>query len=75
MGKRIKIVIICLLIVIFGIIAFLLFSDDNAEIKTIKSDKELSRIYNSDNTSVKEIVANIITMPFSVFGELWLRLY
>lgn len=65
MGKKIKIAIISILIIIFCIIAFLLFSDDNTELKTIKSDKELSKIYDGDNSTVKEIFTNIVTMPFS----------
>ena len=65
MGKKIKIAIICLLIVIFCIFAFLLFSDDNAELKTIKSDKELSKIYDGNNATIKEVFTNIAAMPFS----------
>lgn len=65
MGKKLRVVIICFLIIIVCIIAFLLFSDDNAEIKTIKSEKELSKIYDGDNSAVKEIFTNIVTMPFS----------
>ena len=45
MRKKLKIAIISILIIIFFIIAFLLFSNDNTELKTIKSDKELSKIY------------------------------
>ena len=38
MRKKLKIAIISILIIIFFIIAFLLFSNDNTELKTIKSD-------------------------------------
>ncbi len=65
MGKKIKIAIISILIIIFCIINFLLFSDNNTELKTIKSDKQLSKIYNGNSSTVKEIFTNIVTMPFS----------
>jgi len=65
MDKKIKIAIISILIIIFCIINSLLFSDNNTELKTIKSDKQLSKIYDGDSSTVKEIFANIVTMPFS----------
>ena len=67
MGKKIKIAIICLLIIIFCIIAFLLCFDDNKELKTIKSEEELSKIYDYDNSTGKEVFTNIVAMPFSFF--------
>ena len=67
MGKKIRTTIICFLIVAFCILAFLLFSKNNLEIKTVKSDKELSKIYDRDNSTAKEVATNIITMPFSSF--------
>lgn len=66
MGKKIKIVISSLLIIIICFIAFLLYSTDKGELKTIKSDKQLSRIYKGeDSSSVKNIFTELITMPFS----------
>lgn len=64
MRKKLKIAIISILIIIFFIIAFLLFSNDNTELKTIKSDKELSKIYDSDDPTIKDLFINIVTMPF-----------
>ena len=66
MRKKLKIAIISILIIIFFIIAFLLFSNDNTELKTIKSDKELSKIYDSDDPTIKDLFINIVTMPFSL---------
>ena len=66
MRKKLKIAIISILIIIFCIIAFLLFSNDNTELKTIKSDKELSKIYDSDDPTIKDLFINIVTMPFSL---------
>lgn len=67
MGKKSKIVISSILIIIICFIAFLLYSVDNGELKTIKSDKQLSKIYEGDDISdVKKILTNIVTMPFSV---------
>ena len=66
MRKKLKIAIISILIIIFCIIAFLLFSNDNTELKTIKSDKELSKIYDSDDPTIKDLFIYIVTMPFSL---------
>ena len=66
MRKKLKIAIISILIIIFFIIAFLLFSNDNTELKTIKSDKELSKIYDSDDPTIKDLFIYIVTMPFSL---------
>lgn len=69
MWKKINITIISVLIIIFCIIAFLLFYDYNVELKTIKSDKELSKIYNDDNSTIKEVFTNIITMPYIILSN------
>lgn len=67
MGKKSKIVISSILIIIICFIAFLLYSVDNGELKTIKSDKQLSKIYEGDDISdVKKMLTDIVTMPFSV---------
>ena len=66
MVKKIIIFIISILIIISCIIAFILFSNDHTELKTIKSDKELSKIYNDDNSTAKEVFTGIFTMPFSI---------
>lgn len=65
MRKKIKVAIICFLIVLFCIIAFFIFSDNSSELKVIKSDRELLKIYNGDNLAVSKVFTNIVTMPFS----------
>ncbi len=68
MSKKFKVGIILILIAILCIISFLLFSsNDNTELKAIKSDKELSKIYNYNISTAEEIITTIFTMPFSFF--------
>lgn len=64
MNKKIKITISSILIIIC-IILGLLFTSKDIEIKTIKSEKELSRMYKKEDSTTKEILLNIVTMPFS----------
>lgn len=64
MNKKIKIIITSILIIIC-IILGLLFTNKDVEIKTIKSEKELSRMYEGDDSITKERLMNILTMPFS----------
>lgn len=68
MSKKIKITIISILIIIICGIAFLLFSSNTSELKTIKSEKELSKRYNGNYSPAKNLITNIVTMPFSIFG-------
>ena len=63
MRKKLKIAIISILIIIFCIIAFLLFSNDNTELKTIKSDKELSGKSNCNGDWIQTMVAGSFEWP------------
>ena len=65
MKKKIKIAIILLLIVLLCIIYILCLNKDDSELRTIKSNKELSKIYEGENSTIKDIFLNIVTMPFS----------
>lgn len=66
MKKKIKIAIIIILIMILlCIISVVSLNEDNSELKTIKSTEELSKIYDGDSSTVKDLFVNIITMPFS----------
>ncbi len=67
MRKKIKIFILLIVIILLCVISFLLFSNNDEEIKAIKSDKQLSRIYNYDTITARDTFINIITMPFSLF--------
>ena len=66
MSRKIKITIAFILIIIICTIVFFVYSDYNTELKTIKSDSELSKIYDGDNSSVKDVFTCIFTMPFSI---------
>lgn len=46
-------------------IILLLFSKDSKEIEIIKSDKQLLIIYKDDDLTAKDILANIVILPFS----------
>lgn len=66
MKKKLKIAIIIILIMILlCIISVVSLNKDNSELKTIKSTEELSKIYDGDSSTVKDLFVNIITMPFS----------
>lgn len=66
MSKKIKVIIIILLLLVISIATFLFLSIRNKEeLQSIKSERELLRIYNGENSEAKEVITNIITMPFS----------
>ena len=71
MKKKIKIAIIILLIILLCIITILCTNKDNSELRTIKSNKELSKIYEGENSTIKDILLNIIIMPFSFMSGSW----
>lgn len=71
MKKKIKIAIIILLIILLCIITIVCTNKDNSELRTIKSNKELSKIYEGENSTIKDILLNIITMPFSFMSGSW----
>ena len=70
MANKIKFVIIFLLIMIVCIISFLLFYDKKSDLKTIKSDVQLSKIYEGNNSDVKDLFIRTVTMPFVFWAEL-----
>lgn len=65
MKKGVKILITILII---AIIATLIVAThkDNEELKTIKSKKELLKIYEGDNNNLKELIIRIMAVPFSL---------
>ena len=69
MAKKILVSIIVLFIVVAGVIGFTQFSDDKQELKTVKSDKELLKIYNGDNSDSKNFLIKMLTTPFSFLDE------
>lgn len=69
MKKTLKIIIAAIVIVLICIISVVCFNKDNLELKTIKSKKELSKIYEGEITEKQELFLKIITTPFSFFIE------
>lgn len=67
--KAIIKIIVCIILILFMIIPFLLFRDGekHGELKSIKTEKELYKIYN-DNYSSDEmpIWGKMLTLPFSL---------
>ena len=49
MLKKILIIIVAIFIILAGIFAINTFSNDTQELKTIKSDKELLKIFSGEN--------------------------
>ena len=62
------IMVVVLIIVISVIICI---SNDNSELKSIKSEKQLLKIYQGENNDLKEFVVKAISMPFSFFVNEW----
>lgn len=72
MKKKLKIAIIIILIMILlCIITVVCLNKDNLELKTIKSTEELSKIYDGDSSTVKDVFVNVVAMPFSFIGGNW----
>lgn len=67
MNRKTKIIILLIVIILVCIMCFILISNNKKEIRTIKSDKQLSRIFNGDIKTAKNTFINIATMPFSFF--------
>lgn len=67
MKKGVKALIVILVIaIIIAVIAIVLHKNDT-ELKTVKSKKELLKIYEGDNSDLQELLAKIFCMPFSMF--------
>lgn len=65
MLKKILIIIVAIFIILAGIFAINTFSNDTQELKTIKSDKELLKIFSGENSEFKDLALRILTTPFS----------
>ena len=68
MSKNVKI-LVAIIAIILAVISILAFTEDKKELKTIKSEKQLMKIYEGDNSTQKQLFTNIITMPFSFFAN------
>jgi len=71
--KKIKIVAAILVVLLIAVLGFgLIRNNDTAELRTIKSAKQLKKIYEGENTSgLQELLINILAMPFSILGDTW----
>lgn len=69
MNKKIKVTIVVFLIILVGIFSFRIASKNDSDLIGIKSDKELLRIYEDKDSTIKEILTYVITMPFSFFDN------
>lgn len=65
MAKKIKIAIITLLIFLVCLVAFLLFYTYKSDLKTLKSDEQLLKIYEGNYSDSDNYFIKAITMPFS----------
>lgn len=69
MTKKIQLAIGVILIIIITTIALLFSAHDNSELQTIKSERELEKIYQGhDYSEAKEWFINVLTMPFSIMS-------
>ena len=75
MRKKLKIAIISILIIIFCIIAFLLFSNDNTELKTIKSEKQLEKMYSGrdDDSILKKAILGPLVLPYEISRNIYVE--
>ena len=67
--KKLQKIMITLIIMIIAIITVSMIYKEKSELQTIKSDKQLSKIYEGyygNDSTAKETLINIITMPFSI---------
>ena len=72
MKKKTKIIIALILVIaiITGLI-IVFVKNDNEEIKSVKSEKQLSKIYKGDNYEINETWLQLLGMPFSTFNYMY----
>lgn len=69
--KKRSILAIIIVAILCTIIAYFGFYENNTELKTIKSNKQLMNIYEGNLSTAKEIFIKVITMPFSAISGAW----
>lgn len=75
MRKRLKITIAIVLIIIIAFIALLAFTADKPELGTVKSNKELLKIYDGENEPLDNVFVRILTLPFSMWAYGYTPIY
>ena len=70
-------IVILLLIAIISSVVFILVNNSNQEVRSIKSEAELLKIYEGNNNDYDEdnTLLNIFTMPFSILSNLASKRY
>lgn len=66
MSRKRVIAIVLIWAIIFSAF-FIIFNKNGQELQTIKSEKQLFKIYKGNDSTTKEVFLNIVTMPFSLF--------
>ena len=69
MKKKVKIFIVILLIAIITTIVAIILHQSDRELETIKSKKELLKIYEGDNSDLQELLVRIFCMPFTILYD------
>ena len=69
MKKKVKIFIVILLIAIITTIVAIILHQSDKELETIKSKKELLKIYEGDNSDLQELLVRIFCMPFTMLYD------
>lgn len=67
MKRGVKAFVLILIIAIITTVIAIVLHKNDTELKTVKSKQELLKIYEGDNSDLKEILARIVCMPFSMF--------
>ena len=77
MKKKIGIIVLIILVVLAGFLIYGLVSEDTTEVRTVKSEAELEKIYDGEETytEAKEALVNIFGMPFSFLAGFSYRGY
>lgn len=70
--KKAKMLVVGLIILLLAICAFVLIGNgNNGELKSIKSEKQLKKIYVGKTLKTNEVLISILSMPFSLVGGAW----
>ena len=64
MSKKVKTLIV-ILVVLFIVISIVIVTQDKTELRTIKSEKQLLKMYEGEGYTGNELFINLLTMPFS----------
>lgn len=70
MAKKTLIIIVVILILLAGLFSYNHFINDSNELRTVKSEKELLKIYEGEDSSFKDFLIKILSTPFSLPFEI-----